>query len=185
MGRNTNKQSGYHSKTQRTFVMPKRLNSYFGLLIMSYVIVACAAGIYLFLGAQILNIEFNKFIQYPTSIPFLVNVFVSTFLIYVCLMIKAHLQKEQCVHKEDTYLLYCMMVTQVLFFNYLSLIITFLMYLNLRKHNFLSKDSYPNKAEQNKFIPVITESVFYIICFTLIGLTIVFELLLAIALLQK
>lgn len=185
MGRNTNIQPKKKTEIPPTFVMPKRLKHYFTLLITSYAIVACASGLFLMLGAQVLEIEFGKFIQYPTSIPFLVNFFVAIFLIYICLMIKARVQEDQKLYREDTYLLYCMMATQLLFFNYFSFIPTLLIYLNLRKNMRLLKASYPKKTEQNKFIPVITEKVFYIICFVILGLTIAFALLLGVALLQK
>lgn len=185
MGRNThtpfNEQTGISPVTG----ISKRLNSYFALVIISYVIVAGGAGLYLVLGAQILNIELGKFVQYPTSIPFLINLFVSCFLIYVCVMIKEHMKNDSVLYKEDTYILYCMMFIQVLFFNYLSLVPTVLVYLHLRKNMYLSKFSYPKKEEPNKFITAITEKTFYTICFVLLGLTVIFALLLGGALLQK
>lgn len=185
MGQNTKKPMKHEQNTPEILMIPKRLKRQFTLLIMSYVIVGCAAGLYLVARPLMLGIEFSKYIQYPTAIPFLVNLFVSFFMIYVTLMIKNHLQTERKIYKEDTYLLYCMMATQVLFFNYISFIPTLFVYTSLRKNLFFSKERYPKKSEQNQFIPVMTESVFYYVCFIISGLTIVFALLLLMALLQK
>lgn len=163
----------------------QRIRRYFSLMMMSYVIVGCAAGLYLIARSMVLDVEFGKFVQYPTSIPFLVNVFVSFFMLYVCIMIRSHLEKDQKIYKEDQRLLLCMIGTQVLFFNYLSLIPTLLAYFSLRKESFFSKLNYPQKEQPNKFIPIITEGVFYIICFVIIGLTLLFGVLLVVAFLQK
>lgn len=174
----TNTNTNQAGENRQMSELPKRVQRYFSFLIMSYVFVGLAAGLYLVVSAATLNIELTKFIQYPIATPMLVTVFVSFLILYICIMIREHLQRYTVLYKEDIYLLRLMMITQVLLFNYFSLIPTVLLYLNLRKNNAFSSEKYPAKGEQNKFIPVMTEGTFYVICFTLLGMMIIFGALL-------
>lgn len=165
--------------------LPKRMNLFFSTLIGSYIMVGCAACLYLLLSASMMNIELSKLIQYPIATPMLVYSCVSFFMIYVCIMIKEHMHINRVLYKEDIYLLRGMIVVQALSFNYISLLPTILIYIGLRKNNFCVKMKYPDKDAQNRFIPIMRERMFYNISFTIIGLTFIFTVLLLFAFIHK
>lgn len=185
MGRNTNVNKTKKQSTEQTFVLPKRLKNYFTFLIGSYAIVGCCAGLYLVATAILADVELGKFIQYPTSVPFLVAVFVSFFMLYVSIMLRQHVTEDGKMYKEDTYILRGMMVTQVLTFNYFTLIPSILLYLSLRKHSLFIKEKYPHLDNESKALPIVSERTFYRITFTIIVLAIVFAALVAWALMSK
>lgn len=167
--------------TTEAFVLPKRLNNYFTFLFISYVIVACGAGLYILWTSLLVNVELSKFVQYPTSVPILVAVFVSFFMLYVCIMIKQHLKAEGKIYREDTFILRGMLLTQVLTLNYLTLIPTVLLYLSLRKQALFTKERYPHLDDESVVLPVVSEKIFYIMTFTIIILAVVFALLTALS----
>lgn len=185
MTRSTNVNKINKSQSKKTNALPSRLNNYFTFVIISYAIVGISAGLYLLVTAILAEVELSKFVQYPPSVPILVAVFVSFFMLYVCIMIRQHLKKDGEIYREDTYVLRGMILTQVLSFNYLTLIPTVLLYLSLRKHSLFTKEKYPHLDDESKAFPIVTEKGFYRITYTIIVMAIIFALLVGIAMMRK
>lgn len=185
MSRSTNVNKTNKQQSKKTSVLPSRLNNYFTFVIISYAIVGISAGLYLIVTAILADVELSKFVQYPPSVPILVAVFVSFFMLYVSIMIKQHVIKDRKLYKEDTLVLRGMLLTQILTLNYITLVPTILLYRSLRKHSFFTKEAYPHLDDESKALPIVSEKGFYRVIYTIIVMAIIFALLVGLALVQK